>query len=117
VSAPGAIAPAYRYRARCQRVIDGDTFVALVDLGFYASIAVHVRVHGFDAPELGTPEGAAARDYARTVLEQAAPELVLESFKDRRSFERWVCDVYVAGIEGMSFAERMVTLGYGRPIP
>jgi endonuclease YncB( thermonuclease family) len=112
------IEPAYRYRATARRVIDGDTFVADVDLGFFAGIAVHVRVRGVDTPELGTPEGRVALGWAVHLLTPDAaprPGLVLESFHDRRSFERWVCDVYLAET-GESVAELAIRDAGGRRI-
>lgn len=89
------IEPVYIYRATCQRVIDGDTFVANVDLGFYVAVAIHVRLHGFSAPERNQPGGPEATSRLREMID--GKPLVLKSFKDQRSFERWICDVWVDG--------------------
>ncbi|HHN73390.1 MAG TPA: thermonuclease family protein, partial [Thermopetrobacter sp.] len=45
------LVPAYRYRLRVLRVIDGDTLVARVDLGFETHVVVRLRLAGIDAPE------------------------------------------------------------------
>jgi endonuclease YncB( thermonuclease family) len=114
--------PRYVYRARCVRVIDGDTFVAAVDLGFYAAmLQLRVRLAGVNAPELHgstAPAGAASRaTLERLVLPRgsgadlnAAGEwpLLLASHHDERSFERWVCDVWTA--DGDNIADELVAL-------
>jgi hypothetical protein len=93
--------PSYVYRAEAVRVIDGDTFVADVDLGFYVHVLVHVRLQGIDTPERGEVGWSDATQRAKDVLfpvdqgaGRHAAALLLRSFHDRRSFERWVCDVW-----------------------
>lgn len=103
--------PEYRYRATCERVIDGDTFLARIDLGFYVGVEIRIRVHGVNAPELKTLEGKEARGWA---LDQLLDQpLIIESYKDERSFERWVCDVY---IDGKSYADMLIDAGHGTPM-
>ena len=43
------------YKATVTRVIDGDTFECLVDLGFYVSVNITVRLLGIDTPETRRP--------------------------------------------------------------
>lgn len=50
------------------RVHDGDTLTAQLDLGWKIIHYVTVRVAHIDAPELSTPEGQAASDFAKTLL-------------------------------------------------
>jgi micrococcal nuclease len=85
----------YRYRAALNRVIDGDTYDLMIDLGFRASLRVAVRLNGYNAPELPTPDGVLAREAAAALLFRGP--IVVQTYKDQRSFERWVADVYVAG--------------------
>lgn len=102
------VVPVYRYRAECVRVVDGDTYHLRIDLGFRVSITVPVRLRGVNCPELGTEEGKAARRAAHFQL--TARELVVESYRDRQSFARWVADVYV---DGESLAGRLIAAGHG----
>ena len=44
----------YEYNAICDRVIDGDTIDARVDLGFNVWTFVRVRLYEIDAPESRT---------------------------------------------------------------
>lgn len=91
------IEPAYRYRATVDRVIDGDTYVLDVDLGFRVHAKIEIRLHGWSCAELGTPAGEAAKVRADVML-RGADEIVVESYHDRRSFARWVADVYIDGV-------------------
>lgn len=97
--------PAYRYRAIALRVIDGDTFVADVDLGFHTHVHQHIRLHGYNAPELRTPDGPGAR--ARLQAALAGEPLVLQTYRDVQSFERWVADVWVGGCPVRELLEAM----------
>lgn len=104
------IGPAYRYRATATRVVDGDTLEALIDLGFRVSIRLPVRIAGIDAPELrGATKlaGQAARAHLEVLV--LGQPLILESHRDDRSFERWVCDLWLP--TGESMADRMVADG------
>lgn len=94
--------PAYRYRARCHRVIDADTLDLDVDLGFHVRRRVTIRLRGVNAPELNTAAGQAARDWTVRLLTptpyaEENPELVVESYRGHRSFARWVGHVNVNG--------------------
>ncbi len=103
--------PAYIYRAKLDRIIDGDTAVFMVDLGFKTFSAVTVRVRGVDTPEVRGPTnaaGLAASRYSYNLL--LGQQLLLASYKDRQSFARWVCDVWLSN--GDSWAERLLRAGH-----
>jgi hypothetical protein len=61
--------PTYVYAATCVKVIDGDTYDLLVDLGFRAFEKVRVRLRGYNAPEMSTQEGRLARLAALDILD------------------------------------------------
>jgi endonuclease YncB( thermonuclease family) len=106
--------PAYIYRAEVLDVHDGDTYKLRVDLGFRCAVTIQCRLHGVDCPELNTPEGKEARRFvSEDVFAQhfVDAQVVIESYKDQRSFERWVCDVWTAG--GRSVADVLVETGHG----
>lgn len=44
----------YEYNAKLERVIDGDTVDALIDLGFDVWVKRRIRLNGIDAPETRT---------------------------------------------------------------
>jgi len=51
----------YEYKALVTRVVDGDTFDLVVDLGFEISFAMRVRLKGIDTPETWRPKTDAER--------------------------------------------------------
>ena len=58
----------YDYTATVEKVVDADTIVALIDLGFSILHRVNVRLWGCNAAEHGTPGGDAATAHLRTLL-------------------------------------------------
>lgn len=60
----------YLYRANIVRVIDGDTVVADIDLGFRTwRRGEHLRLYGIDAPERAEQAGKDAEELLRTRIE------------------------------------------------
>lgn len=103
--------PCYIYRVtEIVKVHDGDTYQLRLDLGFRVFLTVIIRLHGWNCPELSDQSGSGitARDKANELL-HAAKEILVESFKDERSFERWVCDVY---IDGNNLGQALWRLGF-----
>lgn len=86
--------PNFVYKASIVDVIDADTLRLNVDLGFRVSTIIEGRLNGVDAPELSTPEGKAARQ-AVLDLSHISPHATMASFRNQRSFARWVVDVWL----------------------
>lgn len=57
------------YFGQIIKVIDGDTFEILIELGFGVSQKFHVRLDGIDTPELKTIEGQKAKEYVKNLIE------------------------------------------------
>lgn len=119
----------YRYRAYAERVIDGDTYLLRVDLGFHVAISIMVRLYNVDAAKLGTPEGDEARIFVSSLLqpqnlrwdERTAPpvELRIQSYRSKRSFARWVCTVWVPGDEPGEWhdlSELLIAAGHAKAV-
>lgn len=67
----------YEYEAYVERVVDGDTFDALVDLGFKLFSTQRFRVKKIDTPETWRPKtlaeakhGAAATKFVKDLIEE-----------------------------------------------
>lgn len=99
--------PAYRYAAEAVRIVDGDSFHARIFLGFRVDVTLPLRIRGINAPELNSPEGYAARQWA--IGELLDKPLVIVSHKDRQSFARWIADCWTP--DG-SYAQRIVDAGH-----
>lgn len=101
----------YEYRARISDVYDGDTFTAVVDLGFHVALERKFRLAGIQAPELrGTEKeaGRLARDFLRGLVDGL--EVRLRTFKDRtEKYGRYLADILLP--DGRSAADELVKEG------
>ena len=65
----------YTYKIKLDRVIDGDTIDAYIDLGFDISVKKRIRFKGINTPESRTRDleekarGLAAKDRLKAILE------------------------------------------------
>ena len=105
----------YTYYARLKRVIDGDTAIFDVDLGFGVHFHADIRLKGYNAPELkGTHRvaGKAAASELETLLTGETVILTTEkSFQ--QTFARYLAVVKVAKADGwVDVAEHMTKAGY-----
>lgn len=81
----------YEYDAELVRVIDGDTFVLDVDLGFYVRTRQHIRLAGIDCPEKNTPQGLAAALFATNWFALADNQVrLMTTARQEKSFDRWI---------------------------
>lgn len=103
---------------RCQvasvgRVVDGDTLIVLLDLGFETFRQVIVRLARIDAPELNTLDGVSARAYLVGVVTGDSKHLDVESYgKDR--YGRYICELIVRDT-GENVGTTMVEKGLAKP--
>ena len=65
----------YTYKIKLDRVLDGDTIDATIDLGFDIHVKKRIRFQGINAPESRTKDleekarGLAAKDRLKNILE------------------------------------------------
>ena len=75
----------YTYNAKVEKVVDGDTIDALVDLGFDTWKRVRIRLYKINAPESRTRDleekarGLAAKARLKEVLKNNKNEFILVS--------------------------------------
>ena len=118
----------YQYRATIDRVVDGDTFDLVVDVGFYMSLTTRVRLRGVDTPEVKGPERQDGLRASAYVMERLTPGKVvlIRSYKKGR-FGRFIADVsYVPGVEdpteeqflshGIDLAQELLAAGMAVPL-
>ena len=110
----------YEYDATLVRVIDGDTYVLDIDLGFYVHTVQHVRLAGIDCPEHNTPEGIAAAVFATTWFALANNEVRLFTTPAQpKTFDRWVGTITCAVMRAAGPADLARALranGHFKPI-
>ena len=92
--------PSYTYEAVVDRVIDGDTLLVVIEVGFRIKVHDKLRLRGIDTPELGTPEGDRAKKFVERLL-PVGSTIIVKSYKSRvDSHGRFVVDVlYREGVE------------------
>ena len=113
----------YFYKARIERVVDGDTIIALVDLGFQVHRLQRLRLAAIDTPELDTPQGERARDLVEREL--AGVEYVMLHTNKIDLYGRYVAHVFYAPgetdkrriiAEGQYLNQHLVDEGLARPL-
>ncbi len=90
----------WRYPATVERVIDGDTFVAKIELGLSMQLKRNVIVLGYDAPERGAPGFAESRDALKDALQSCKEVwIVTDSVKQVDGFGRVLAHVFCDDID------------------
>ena len=108
----------YTYRAVITRVIDGDTVVADIDLGFNTwRKDERLRLYGINAPEPRSATrkaGLAATQALRDALE--GKQVVICTIKDcADSFGRYLARIFVVEGEPVSINAAMILAGHAVP--
>lgn len=85
----------YQYKAKCLRVIDGDTLELQVDMGFHIFHVIRGRLFSVDAPEIFSGNDKQNGMLAKQHLESLVlnKELVINTYKDKTSFGRWIVEI------------------------
>ena len=114
----------YEYKAQVLRIIDGDTLVVNIDLGF--DVWIHnevIRLNGIDTPEVQTTDpvekffGTLAKNRVKEYLDNdgttGAVTLVSKTFK-KEKYGRVTADLKVQG-QIRSLCAALVGEGYAVP--
>jgi endonuclease YncB( thermonuclease family) len=82
----------FTYKAYLDRVIDGDSLLVQMDLGFGVFIEQRLRLRGLDAPEIEDREGQKAKKFVENEL-KGCPFLILKTYGSD-IFDRYLVDVF-----------------------
>lgn len=93
------------------RVIDGDTVVVTLDLGWWIYKEDHVRVAHINAPELSTDAGKAARTYADMLLQPGTAVTIVSHSLDK--YGRALGTITLP--DGSDFGTKMLSSGHAVP--
>jgi len=106
---------AYQVRS-IVKIIDGDTFDCILDLGFDVLLEARVRMAGIDTPESRTSDkvekvfGLASKDFLKHAIEDASNIIVrTELDNEKGKFGRILGTVY---LDGVNINEKMCADGH-----
>ena len=104
----------YEYQAHILNVVDGDTFDAIIDLGFNVNTKQRFRMLGINAPETRTKDldekqaGLLAKEELKQLIEGKSV-LLLSKGKDK--YGRWLATVQY---NGLNINEQLLATGFAR---
>ena len=112
----------YWYRAKCLRVVDGDTIDVLTDLGFRVGWEQRIRLFGIDTYELNDSDSAkralAADGKTYVAARIEGKDVVLNTFKDRGDkYGRWLAVVHYLADDGAWHEMNEELLSEGLALP
>lgn len=109
----------YEYFAEVKRIVDGDTFELLVDVGFHVQVLEVFRLRNFDTPETWCPRNEAERRHGKN-----ATKFVKKLLKSRCKihvyrqgyYKRYIADVFVETSNGewFSLADSLKIAGFAK---
>jgi micrococcal nuclease len=109
----------WEYKGKVVRVVDGDTFDIVVDLGFFIFHQIRVRLRGVDTPEVygadASPEGRAVSELVKKLIE--GKDVTITTYKPiATTFNRYEADVRYVDNTGASIqlSEELVKRGYAK---
>jgi len=111
----------YTYQAAVTRVVDGDTLVLNIDLGFDSWIEQKLRLRGIDTPEISCARGLAAKDYVKKIC--AKTDFVICKTYKQDKYGRYLADIFYSFKEknpqnvaekGMYLNQELIDQGYAR---
>jgi len=108
----------FRYNAVLDRVIDGDTVDATIDLGFDTWKKTRIRFYGINTPESRTRDleekkrGLAAKDRLIEILKANDNKFVLQSHGVGK-YGRCLGELFVETLGETSVQETLINEGHG----
>ena len=82
----------YTYKAYLERVVDGDTLLVYIDLGFGIYIQQRLRLRGIDASEIESKEGQKAKKFVESELKDTNFLILKTHGSD--IYDRYLVDVF-----------------------
>lgn len=108
----------FEYNAVLDRVIDGDTVDATIDLGFDTWKKTRIRFYGINTPESRTRDleekkrGLAAKDRLIEILKANDNKFVLKSHGVGK-YGRCLGELFVESLGEVSVQETLISEGHG----
>jgi len=111
----------YRYYIKeIIKIIDGDSLIALVDLGFHLYLEKNIRLMDIDSPELRTLDeemkayGLRSKEKLEEYLTSGDGRIILDSISNKDKYGRVLGNLYKEG-KDVTASEYMIANGYAWP--
>ena len=110
---------AWRYQAKLDRVIDGDTVDAMIDLGFSTHRKIRIRFYGIDTWESRTRDlevkkkGLAAKARLQEILDAEEGAFVVRSFGVGK-YGRCLGELFTESLGETSVQQTLIDEGHGK---
>lgn len=109
----------YSYRAKIVKVIDGDTCILNIDLGFRVFVELSCRLAHIDTPELHSPDDvlrARASKAKQKLIELTVnPAIIIKSFKPFKSDKYGRFLVEIINSDGVNVNQLLLDSGFAVP--
>lgn len=111
----------YKYKAKIDRVVDGDTMDIVIDLGFKVTTHQRIRLQGIDTPETYSvkkdseeyKKGMKAKNFVLKRVEENNSEAIIETEKDTGKYGRYIATVWLAD-NSISLNQELIDKGYAK---
>jgi micrococcal nuclease len=111
----------YIYKAKLERVVDGDTIDVVIDLGFKVTTHQRIRLQGINTPETYNvkrnseeyKKGMVAKQFVIDRLLESNNEAIIETEKDTGKYGRYIGTIKLAD-SSMSLNDELVEKGYAK---
>ena len=109
---------AWRYAAQLDRVIDGETVDAMIDLGFSTHRKIRIRFYGINTPESRTRDkaekkrGKAATARLQEILDAEEGAFVVRSFGVGK-YGRCLGELFTESLGETSVQQTLINEGHG----
>ncbi len=113
----------YTYKATIERVVDGDTFDIIIDLGFKITTNQRIRLADINTPETFNvkkdseeyQKGMEAKEFVTQRLAQNNNQAMIQTFKTTEKYGRYIAVVWL-GDSDISLNDELVQKGYAQKV-
>jgi micrococcal nuclease len=111
----------YHYKAKVERIVDGDTIDVIIDLGFKITTFQRIRLAGINTPETYNvkkdseeyQKGLAAKQFVEQRVADNKNEIELETEKVTEKYGRYIATVWFEDSE-TTLNDELVEKGFAR---
>jgi micrococcal nuclease len=97
----------YNYKAKLNRVVDGDTVNLTIDLGFRLSYTANCRLAGINAPELKNVDGIVSHGVLSALLSDAKIVDIIST-----GLDKYGRPLVIVKANGTDINIKMITQGF-----